>query len=178
MTKIEKEYKVLVDKTKLEKMIKYYSVEPIIQINHYFDSTPSLYQRGFSIRIRQIGNKNIFALKESLKDSKLEHEFEINGFNIEDENILNLFKELNINQKLEEIGELKTYRYLIKDEFGELCLDINEYSNIVDYEIEYELYNPSEDRLDHFKEILKKFDIEYIPNKLSKIRRFRMSLNI
>jgi 4-methyl-5(b-hydroxyethyl)-thiazole monophosphate biosynthesis len=55
-------------------------------------------------------------------------------------------------------------------------MDINEYNDITDYEIEYELFNHRSDRLGRFKNILAKANIAYIPNNISKISRMKSSM--
>ena len=175
--KIEKEYKMLLSKDEFDSLLNTYKPNKILkQTNYYFDSKPSLYSRGFSIRIREIDNKYTFTLKESTSLGKLEHEFDIDSFNIDDIVIKKLLDELNIHEPLSNIGSLKTTRHLFIDEFGELCIDYNEYNNIIDYEVEYELFDYTLDKLDHFKNILKKCNIEYKENPLSKLRRFISSL--
>ena len=176
-TKLEVEYKMLVTKEELQKLKSQYKpIEKLDQINYYYDSNPSLYQRGFSIRIREVDNKYIFTLKESLLNGKLEHEFEINSLNINDPKIKEVLDSLEIKDELHQIVTLRTIRHIYKDECGELCMVANEYNKIVDYEVEYELYNSDENHLEHFINLLIKCDIDYVENPISKLKRLKNTI--
>lgn len=168
---IEVEYKVLVSLKQAQALLSHYPDYKIIdQTNYYFDTPISLKKRGIGIRIRQIKNKYIFTLKEKITKGHIEHEFEINNFSLDDNRIVELFTKLDIhNPKL--IGSLHTIRHEIKTEFATLCIDYNDYNNIKDFEIEYELFDPSQDLLEEFIKVLQTANIEYIPNKRSKIQR-------
>jgi len=172
--KLEVEYKMLVTKEELNKLIQTYTpIKTINQINHYFDSEPSLYLKGFALRIREINNKFIFALKENAPKGLIEYEFEIDSLNINNSKIKKLLNNLGINDSLNHIGTLNTIRHIYKDEHGEMCLDINKYNNIIDYEVEYELFNPEENHLNHFINLLKVCNITYVKNPLTKLQRLK-----
>lgn len=176
-SKIEKEYKMMLSKEEFKNLLASFPKAIINdQINYYYDSKPSVYARGFGIRIRELNNKFYFTLKESVPEGKLEFEFEIPNNDINDAKVRELLDKLELFDSLEMIGTLRTIRHIHKDEFGELCIDENHYNGIVDYEVEYELFDHTLDKLEHFKNILKMCNIEFIQNNTSKIRRFRNSL--
>lgn len=168
--KIEKEYKVLINQENFNNIIKNYNFKEVVQINHYYDN---INLKNIAVRIREIKSKFIFTLKHVVNDQVIEHEIEVKENNIGDKDIQNILNNLNISGKLEYIGSLKTTRYLLEDEFGELCIDKNEYLDFVDYEIEYELFNHNDDKLDYFINLLKKNNIPYKENKIRKIKRFK-----
>lgn len=176
-TKIEKEYKMMITKQQFEDLKSFYPYNVTNnQINYYYDSKPSAYARGFAIRIRELNGEFIFTLKESVPEGKLEYEFVIEKNDINDQKIKNVLDSLHLKDQLFMIGTLKTIRHIYRDEFGELCLDENHYLQKVDYEVEYELFDHTMDKLDHFINLLKKCNIDYVPNKLSKLKRFRLSM--
>jgi len=174
---IEKEYKVLVNKTQFEKLLEEfpnYKVKD--QTNYYFDSTPSLYNKKIAIRIRELDNKYIFTLKHLNDNGELE-EFEksLDSLNINDQSLDDIYRKFEIKD-LKQIGTLHTIRHQIDDQYGSLCMDISKYNGLTDYEIEYELFNNKDDRLGRFKNIISKADIEYVPNHITKIARMKNTM--
>ena len=168
---IEKEYKVLITKNEFEKLLETYPDHKVKdQTNYYFDTSPSLHEKNIAIRIRVCDNKYIFTLKHANEDGLSEYETELNEFNINDPKLDEIYRKFNIGE-LREIGKLRTLRHQADDKFGSLCIDMNEYNGITDYEVEYELFNPKEDRLGRFRNILAKAEIEYVQNSVSKIAR-------
>lgn len=170
-SKIEVEYKTLCTKQQFNQLLSLYpNHEKIVQTNTYLDAFPSLRESGMAMRIRQINDRYFFALKIKEVRGNEEIEFEIPSFSLDYPPIQNVLHTYHI-PPVEPVGVLVTTRHLVKLENAELCMDINEYNGIIDYEVEYELLNPNHDTLDEFKEILKSANISYIPNKRSKIQR-------
>lgn len=164
---IEKEYKMMINKKEYENILFDYSVNPILQTNHY-------YRTGYkdkTARIRIIDNKYIFTLKVSKKDYKEEYEFEIKDNSLNDERIIELFKSFNITS-VEYEGYMDTYRAIVKLENGELCIDKSIYNNSIDYELEYELLDPNKDTFYVFENVLKKYGLIYHKSEKSKYKRF------
>ncbi|NLC97072.1 MAG: CYTH domain-containing protein [Erysipelotrichaceae bacterium] len=175
--KIEKEYKMLINESQFNKLKEEFKSNIVLdQVNHYYDTTPSLYNKKMAVRIREVNNEYIFTLKRSTFEGQLEYEFLIDNLDINDKKIKELLSTFSIVETLKYLGSSRTIRHLYKDEYGELCLDKNTYNNLIDYEVEYELFDPNNDKLEHFKNILKKCDIEYKENKNSKLKRFIDSL--
>ena len=163
---IEKEYKVLVNQEQFNKMLCLYPGEKIIQTNHYYDNDSNI-----MMRFRVINDDIYFTMK--VYDKQLyEYEFKVNNIDINHKDIIKLIDQYQI-KNIRYIGDMKTTRYLTMFESGELCLDYNEYNDIIDYEIEYELFDYRDDQLDYFISLLNKVDIEYQENNISKFNRFK-----
>ncbi|MFI3283990.1 MAG: CYTH domain-containing protein [Erysipelotrichaceae bacterium] len=168
---IEKEYKTLINSANYQTMMDFYQVKARKQVNYYFDTPEGLFNKNLNVRIRQIDDQYFFTLKH-YQGQLYEYEFEISSLSIDDLNVQKLLTQFDI-KNLKCIGSLTTYRAMIKDTYGELCIDKNLYFDQVDYEVEYELSNANEDHLDHFKNILNQFNISFIGNKVSKSQRFQ-----
>lgn len=171
---IETELKVLVNKDEFNMLKSNYDLTFIKQINTYFDTRDfQLRKQGCAMRIRERENQFLFTLKTPDVNGHVEHECIVNGKGVEalqDERILALLKELHLTGEFVVIGELVTQRGVVQLESAELCFDINEYNNTVDYEIEYEYKFPHDGRT-VFNEILKPIHKTYIQNCKSKIAR-------
>lgn len=170
-SKLEVEYKMLLTKKQFEQLCNKYPEQRIIkQHNFYYDSTPSLKERGMGCRIRQIENQYIFTLKIKEKLGHQEIEFKVSANDIHLPEIKKVLHQFQITD-LKERGDLLTYRHFIDLRSADLCIDENHYSGTIDYEVEYELKDAKHDTFDEFMQILNSLDIEYIPNKRSKIQR-------
>lgn len=181
MENLEIEYKVLVAKADFERLIeilKEYKHEEMIQVNTYYDTKDEILKsQDVSLRIRNIINKKMFiaTLKETKKEGKLEHEFEIKGNDINylDSQIIDILKMYNVNSnQLVMVGQLKTIRkeYHINDCL--LCLDHNTYYDNEDYEIECEA-NSMNEAIATISLLLQINNIKYEKAKLSKQARAR-----
>ena len=173
---IERELKVLITKEIFNKiLISYDFHNPITQTNTYYDDDQhSIKNQKGAMRIRTIGEKNIFTLKIKKDDyTHYEYEKEINTNKIEDikdPEILRWKNQFNIPENVNKIAEFTTKRYTYEFENGELCLDETKYPNHTDYEIEYE-YNKNHDGITFFNSVLKPFHIQWKKNCPSKIAR-------
>lgn len=168
---LEVEYKVLVTKEQFMNLLNLYPHHTINdQTNTYFDTTPSLKNRGIGCRIRECNGQYQFTLKSKVAEGHDEYEFYIPSFNVDEPKIQKILRIFDIHG-LQEVGKLHTLRYFIDLKTAELCLDINTYNGITDYEIEYELKDPQINTFDEFMAILKSANIPYIPNPNSKIKR-------
>lgn len=173
-TNLEIEYKMLISEKQFEKLLQAYPTAKLIrQTNTYFRSA-NHDEVKCSIRIRQIGSTYLFTLKIPQKEGLLEKETEVSGNHEEDlhkPEILNCFSEYGIKGPFICEGQLTTERYLIKDEYGELCIDKNTYFTQTDYELEYEISTDPQMGLKHFSDLLLRHGIEYVPNSISKHAR-------
>lgn len=172
---IEKEYKILVSKHQFETLLKKYP-EAVFhkQINSYYDtSSCQVRQQVGAMRIRELNGQFIFTLKQHTDDGVLEHEMIVH------ENSVSVFKEgevqqllhsLHIEDEIQMIATLTTYRAVIDTGKAELCFDYNEYGNTSDYEIEYE-YKMEHDGKTELNKILKTIGLHYEKNCASKIAR-------
>lgn len=173
---IEKELKILVSKNQFQKILNSYDFKkPIFQTNTYYD-TENRYiksQNG-AMRIRTIGNTNIFTLKirkDELTHYEYEKEIDTNHLNqIQDPEILSWIKQFNIPLDVKNIVSFSTERYTYDFPNGQLCADITSYESHKDYELEYE-YTEDHDGIAVFNQILKPIDLEYQKNCSSKIAR-------
>lgn len=175
---LEIEYKMLIDEEHFTRINNHFStILAIQQKNTYYDRvTIPLKQDKMGMRIREIDGKNQFTLKVKQQEGHDEYEVftEQNTLSaLEKEPIYSILKELNIQGPFQEIGHLTTYRKEIAFQHGVLCIDKNEYYGIIDYELEFELYPHalSTEGLKEFEGFLKTFQLNFIPNKRSKIQR-------
>ncbi len=173
---IERELKILVSKEIYEKIINSYDFEKSrIQTNTYYDDEDqSIKKQNGAMRIRTIGNKNIFTLKIR-KDSYTHYEYEKeiqtdDIHKIDDVEIISWFHQFNIPKDVKTITTFTTDRKILKCKQGEICADKTTYFNHTDYEIEYE-YNCDHDGIAFFNDFLTPFHMKYTKNCPSKIAR-------
>lgn len=183
-TNIEIESKALVSEKDFNKIIKSFKNElnkPYEQINYYIDDDDNnIANFGISLRIRKKSNIYELTLKTPLSEGLLEknQNISVNEFNkfksskgFPDGDIKRFLIMLGFDiDKLKIITSLKTTRIDIDYLDGLLSLDKNEYSNKVDYEIEYE-YNSKIGAVSILKSLFSKLKITYKENKLSKVVR-------
>lgn len=172
---IEKELKLLVSEKQFNCLCKEY--EPlnfILQVNQYYDTKDhTIEKKKGAMRIRTKDNKHIFTLKLYENNDLLEYECEVNENSIIALNkpeIMQLLSSYHITGPFIKTASLKTKRAILVNEDAELCFDINEYNNFIDYEIEYE-YKRNHDGYQKFNELLSKADLHYESNCKSKIAR-------
>jgi len=188
MTNNEFELKIMINKEEYL-MLKKYMITEYSQINYYFDTnTYSLYNSSNSLRIRKINGDYIITHKYSIPNNKkgviemVEQNVDINEdiFN----QLINGEKDIcdfiNIKfSKLKYIGHLKTNRAKLnlEDNMPQAELDYNEYSNIIDYELEWEI---NKDIYNKAILILNKYGIDIEKHEIEqpKFLRFMRSLNI
>lgn len=175
---LEIEYKMIVSEQQLKKLAEKYPNYPSIrQFNVYYDSlsTP-LKSRGMGMRIRDFNDHHCFTLKKKVEQGHQEYEVltDTNDLDTLSSNAIQaIFKQLNIVGPFVETGRLLTWRTEIPCTHGLLCLDINKYYGITDYEIEYELLEKANPKLalKEFTTILEGAGLSYVQNKHSKMQR-------
>lgn len=161
---IEIEYKTKIDKDTYLKLVYelFKGENEEIQTNYYFDTDDLFFINNKQmIRIRHNITKNYYEL--CIKTFDGEKIIEDNTIINEDEFLKKLENGFEIkNKKVNYITNLKTYRFFKELQRGTLFLDRSYYSEIVDYEIEFEAN--SLDKLDYkyFKDFLKSYNIKYI----------------
>ncbi len=149
MENVEIEYKIMVKEADFKYLLfkmkeNYANYNDFIQENVYFDTVQfSLKKNHLSLRIRNIQNKNqlILTLKESIKEGRLEHEFEVSNLDIHVhfDKIQKILEKYNISkEELIEVARLTTKRTQFNQDDGCICLDENFYYGQKDYEIECE----------------------------------------
>jgi len=173
----EREYKCLVSSDEYWRLVDYYQNDYRLrtQVNQYYcDQQRRLTAYQAVLRLRNYPDSSVLTFK--IKEGEDLIEYEKPEAFLTDPEFLDLLAKYQIFPPFEEIGSLTTFRRLIDLPQAELCLDENHYSGIIDYEIEYELTTPVED-LASFVALLKKVDIVYQPNSLSKYQRLLATLN-
>ena len=178
---LEIEYKMLLDKDVFYKILGDYKEH----INHsytqtnYYLTNSHLKEKKYMLRIREKENTYEMTLKRPHLNHSLETNINIslkdkdnilNG-HISDNAIISILKDegIDVNTLTNEIS-LTTHRYDIILKEGTLSLDINTYNNITDYEIEFEV-SDEKTGYDKFLSIIKPYNLTYIKNNKSKIKR-------
>lgn len=174
---LEIEYKTLITETQYQTLLSTYPFgQSFIQTNVYYDTLNKQFRSlNVSCRIRSVNNSHELTFKVPAKQGKLEHNFIVSS------NEASVFKRMDINQFMQSLsiqgdliqqGILVTQRCTIQRPYGELCLDLNTYNGLVDYELEYELYGTKQSEgLQDYQSILNQIGIVYKKNAPSKIKR-------
>lgn len=168
---IEKEYKMMIDEALYYVMTQSIPCDRLVtQTNYYYQAKANM-----GMRIRMIDDNYFFTLKHFIKGQVREYEFPIKENDISDPSIRALLKELNIEDPFY-LGEMTTIRSSCSFAKGELCLDRSLYLGIEDYEIEYELNDPTDDDFTAFASLLAEFGLNYCQSPYSKYTRFKNRL--
>ncbi|MDF2946230.1 MAG: Adenylate cyclase [Bacillales bacterium] len=158
----------------------------ISQINYYFD-TPDfeLGRNKSALRIREKSGNYTLTLKQQKNKSvaeshlsidKKEAETLINNTSRIPDEMRELLLSINISiDGLTCFGKLETARAKLPYANGFLFLDKSKYLNIVDFEVEYEVYD-YEVGCQDFEDFLEKFEIPFRKTP-TKIQRFFEALN-
>jgi uncharacterized protein YjbK len=164
---LEIELKCLLSKDQFECLLGRFDFSlPKIQINTYYDTkVGDLQKKLWMCRIREVTNKYEFTLKTPAKGGHNEFECLLERHDIHDPLILDFFAQHNILPPFITLGLTKTHRSIFVDEYGEWCLDYNEFDSASDYEVEYELFEHTSEAVGRFTEVLKSCNIEYTQAK-------------
>ncbi|CAM3697340.1 CYTH domain-containing protein [Erysipelothrix urinaevulpis] len=135
------------------------------QINSYFD-TPSkkLFSLKTMMRIRKYDDSYEFTLKIPQDLGVMEHEFDLETFNINHPKIQRLLSDFDIKtDHLEMIAQSTTDRREFSDQYGTWCLDFNSFSWGIDHELEYELHDDVDvdKAYHHYYETLSRLNITF-----------------
>ncbi len=138
---------------------------PKLQENVYYDTKDrKFYEKGVMCRVRKIEDTNLLTLKEPHPDGIMEYEINLTGPLHSDPRSQEALDVFNVKMEdLEEIAFSNTVRYEHEDVYGTWCLDITQFKNHKDYEIEYELYHEEKAAQKHYMQTLKSIGIEYEP---------------
>lgn len=174
-TNLEIEFKTLLEKHEYEQLLVFFNQSKLInQTNHYYQSINTLNKK-VAARIRQIDQTFELTFKISQDKGTLEINFDVPSNSVEHfdrPDVKEFLLKNGFSSPWEYIGELHTTRHLVKEEFGELCIDHNEYLGTEDYELEYEAKQDYATLAYHrFVEILNQFSIQNIKAK-AKFHRF------
>ncbi|MBE5749201.1 MAG: HAD family hydrolase, partial [Clostridiales bacterium] len=173
----ENELKIRLDQSEYNKLLSFCKTQPVLQTNHYFDTTKNLSQM---LRIRQKGNKfalqhknrckvdgNVFNSQESgieVDEKFLQNSIE-NGL---DKDFVNKIFSCNFDQNLKYLGFSQTYRAKF-DFFGhKIELDKTIVDDAIDFELEYE---SDSEGIESLSQILKQQGIVF-KQSCAKYQRF------
>lgn len=190
-TNIEIEAKALIKEEDYNKLIKEFENENSFffdQTNYYVETKNfDLKKLGVGLRVRSINDKFVLTLKAPMSEGLLEKEENIS----EDQFVMfekkNIFPECSLKdfiimlgfdiKKLKIMAKLRTHRTQLELDEGKhiLCIDRNEYNNLVDFELELEgnSLGKAKTRLEQF---CIEHEIEYKDNPRSKQTRALESL--
>lgn len=183
-TNIEIEAKVLITKDEYKRVLAHYidsKFRKFEQDNYYIDTKNfTLKKLGIGLRVRFLDDIYTMTLKVPLSEGLLEKEQIISKEEYETLKNDNVFPKgklkeyiimLGINiEELKILTTLSTLRIEIDLDEGKLCIDKNEYSDMVDYELELEGNALSVVKL-KLQEICKENNIVYKDNLISKQSR-------
>jgi uncharacterized protein YjbK len=160
---LEIELKCLLSKNQFECLLEKMTFSvPKIQTNTYYDTlNGDLQQRLWMCRIREVLGKYEFTLKTPGNGGHNEFECILEKHNIHDPVVVDFFAQSNIFPPLLALGTTTTHRRKFVDEYGEWCLDYNEFDGLFDYEVEYELFEYNIKAEQRFAEVLKSCKVEY-----------------
>lgn len=180
---LENELKISLDLNEYNKLTSFCNTQPVLQTNHYFDTTKDLSQM---VRIRQKGDKfalqfknrckvegNVFNSQES--GVEVDEQFLTNAIaNGIDKDFLNNTFGCNFDKNIGYLGCSHTYRTKF-DFFGHIIeVDKTVIDNVTDYELEYESDN---DGIKKLVEILDQQGIKQKPSS-AKYQRFLIAKGI
>jgi uncharacterized protein YjbK len=171
----ECEYKLLISAEQFHTIKAHFNPHTtVIQTNHYFDTADlALKAQHTSARIRVYADhaELTFKRKNGIANDELTFEVSDTSLAFLDPSVKAQLAQWGIVQPLMPIGILKTERSIVKMEHGDLCLDVNHYHGITDYEVEYEVTGDDFTGLAEFQEILALFGLKWIRNAPAKVRR-------
>lgn len=177
--KLEIEYKSKITYEDYLRLREYFPFgAPILQENTYYD-TPEheLFKKGIMSRTRKVNDQTLFTLKEPTPEGLMEYEFFVESDIYHETHSIELYKHFGIDvNDLVEVAFSNTVRYELKDAYGTWCLDITQFKNHKDYEVEYELFGEEPSGEKHFIQSLKAVDIEFTPIEPKFVRALNSSI--
>lgn len=185
-TFIEIEAKYLLQKDDFQRILEDFQKNEMkykVQVNYYFD-TPDfkLQQNKLMFRVRYYGDFYKATLKLPNGDNGILEVTET----VSQEEFINLcagrgIYEGIVQEKLKELGydvfalelitSLETKRHSCLYKGGEIFFDENSYGDVVDYEIEYEVYTNIEEANKTVLELLKEYNVTNYEQGISKRER-------
>lgn len=185
---LEIEYKTLLTEAEFKHLSSEFSgISPIKQTNYYIDTpTFNLRKHRYSLRIRTLKDRAELTLKipqeignqEYNQELTLEHAHTIiQRGQLPDGDILRLVQQTGTPLELLSVwGQLTTKRYEKETEIGLMALDENTYADQRDYELEIEVTDTKQGKID-FEEYLKQHQIDF-KYASSKVARTAAALTI
>lgn len=186
MSNLEIEYKTLLTKDEYQRLLHQMAhIEAITQTNYYLD-TPNfdLKTNGMSLRVRTLPNQAELTLKVPEEVGNREYHLGLShekatkilkGSNFLSDEIRDRIQAVGINPKdLRNFGQLTTIRREEITPIGKMALDLNQYADIIDYELELEVESAKEGEK-AFQQFLADHQITFKHAK-SKVARFSQTL--
>ena len=174
-TNLEIEYKTLLTKDEYDRVLAYFRNAKIVKQTNYYYQSKNRLNKKIAARIRQIDQNFELTFKIKQKKGKLEVNFEVPNNSVDHfkrPDVLEFLLSHNYTDDWNYIGELHTTRHVIQDIYGEICIDYNQYLDIEDYELEYEVNNEFEQlAFARYLDLLKQFSIQNNKAK-AKFHRF------
>lgn len=153
----EKEWKMIIDKKKYEKLILEEWDEEFVQVNFYFSNKNLMEKENITIRIRCKNNTMCLQVKVKNRvenNIRISDEYEklidVLPYEIPETEIKQIWKEYSFGN-IFLLGFLITERKVKQVKDVEIALDRNSYNGITDYEIEFEYKEDKESVLDLVK---------------------------
>lgn len=177
-TNLEIEYKTMLTQSQFEQLsLDYNTIPNIKQVNYYYQYTDL--SKMIAARIRQIDDEFELTFKIKQAKGRLEVNFSVpsndaNVFNRED--VKSFLLKNDYPQSFTYLGELTTYRRLIKEAHGDLCIDENHYLGTIDYELEYEVTQDEDKATLRYLELIERYHLNNEKAK-TKYHRFLLCLN-
>lgn len=177
-TNLEIEYKTMLTPDQFKRLsLDYDDVPNIKQVNYYYQYADVT--KPIAARIRQIDQKFELTFKIKQAKGRLEVNFVVQGndsnvFNREDVKSFLITNDYSFDFSY--LGELTSYRRLIKETNGDLCIDENHYLGLVDYELEYEVTQDEALAYARYRELVEKYQLSNEKAK-TKYHRFLLCLN-
>lgn len=181
---LEIEFKILITKEIFDQIISDHQIDRSYQQTNHYLLHPRLSKLRYSLRIRDKNDQFELTLKQPQKQGTLEtnllidqetkekildHQLVINE-------VFDKLKPLNLNSTMFITDySLTTTRYEINTPDGLICVDYNEYNNIIDYELEYEVLDYKKGK-QAFLDFISQYHLEYTRNCISKINRVITSI--
>lgn len=183
---IEIEFKLLIDQATYQSILKDQKdhIYASYQQTNYYLMHPLLDSLHYMLRIRQKQNHYELTLKRPNEIGNLESNIVLDKETVNQifqkqpvkNEIFSILKKQHIDIKELDMSHfLTTTRHDIKTDYGIISIDKNEYHGIVDYELEYEIYDPIKGK-EAFLEFISKYQLSYQTNCFSKIKRMKQSI--
>lgn len=170
---LEIEFKSFLSEEKYNELLQKFHLEDKIfmQTNHYFDtSNLDLLNNKVVLRIRQKNDNYKLTSKVKHNEGDLETHVKLT----KDEAIHMLSdgfdsSVINLNYNVHKVSELSTYRVSMPYKSGVIFLDKSVYYGVTDYEVEFEVEEFNQGKID-FDSFINENDIEY-EKSIKKVQR-------
>lgn len=187
---LEQELKVLLSKEQFDSLLNHWQLDPskpsLKQHNTYYDThDQKLKASDAALRLRNFSNSSVWTIKHrqnafqsfeyhQANPSPLSPPNILSADSIQEASLLNFLNTQNIAlHDLKQTYDIQTDRWLIATDLGEFALDVSQYGEITDYELEFETHQLAAAQV-AFKEFLASFGIkmQQAETKLSRAAQY------